>query len=734
MKKKQIKKNKYIIKGYIISVIFIILVAMVLVGGNIYLNAGLTIIPKFKNIEKISWIENNQFIVNEGNNTKKFTIKGVNLGLSLPGTFPTERAIDKKTYLKWFEQIEELGANTIKIYTIADDEFYAALYEYNEINKENPLYLMQGVWIDDEIYTSCEDAFDWRFRRNFLKNSKNVIDAVHGNLELKELEKSGEQKYTYDVSKWVIGYILGIEWETDMISDTDKKHSHKRQYKGKYLHTEKASAFEICLANLTDKILAYEANKYGQSRNFSISNWTITDPFEYGYKEKVLKEKYSKLDVENIKVNNNFKSNQFASYHIYPYYPEFDNNNNSENLYKKYIAKLNIHHKIPVVISEFGVPSSRGISSYEQNKILGRNQGNMNEEEQGNAIISMYEDIMETGSAGAIVFSWQDEWFKKSWNTSKEIDIENLAFWNDAQTSEQHFGLLTFDSGEKESKSYVDGDKSEWEEKDIIQKSEEYNISAKYDEKFLYIMADFKEKNPENEEIFIPIDTTQKTGTKNIKQFNIKTNRDIDFVINIDGKTNSKLFVQDRYEKTRAIYSDRIYKDFDPYSNPPEKDSEKFELVKMILSEQDYYIDFKKIDINTLKNTENSQNKLDKMYSLSQRFETGKLIYGNGNPNSNEFNSLSDYYFGDNFIEIRIPWRMLNFYNPSKMEINDDHYECTEIKGIELEKMYIGIGKRGEKIDLGVLELKGWEKDIAYHERLKKSYYILKKYWEKEGA
>lgn len=724
MKKRQIKKINIFYFFILISIILIIILFS-------YIYVGTTI-PRFKTTEKISWIENNQFVVKKGKTTESIYIKGVNLGLSLPGTYPTERAIDKKTYLKWFEQIEELGANTIKLYTIADDEFYEALYEYNKTNKDNPLYLMQGVWIDDDIYTTSEDAYDLKFRMNFFKNSKNIIDAIHGNLKINDLERSGNQNYVYDVSDWVIGYIFGVEWESDMISSTDKKHLTKRQYRGKYIYTDNASPFEICLAKLTDKALRYEANKYGQSRNFSISNWSMTDPFKYSYEDKKFNEKYSKLDVENIKTNKKFKSNQFASYHIYPYYPEFDSDNSNENLYRKYISKLNSHHQIPVVISEFGVPSSRGISSYEQNINLGRNQGNMSEEEQGNAIVSMYEDIMEAESAGAIVFSWQDEWFKRSWNTLEEVDTENAAFWSDYQTSEQYFGLLSFDPGLEKSKSYPDGDKSEWNKNDIIQEKEEISISSKYDEKYLYILVDLKGKNPKNEELFIPIDTIQKTGVKEASKFNIKTNRDMDFVINVIGKTDSKLFVQDRYEKTKALYSDRIYKKTKQKYSMPKKDSKNFEVVKMILSEKNYYLNNKKIEID--KSIKNKRKILDKLEITSQVYKTGNLIYGNGNPNSKEFNSLSDYCFGDDFIEIRIPWRMLNFYNPSRMEINDDYYEHTDLRSLKINKMYIGIGKYGEKIDLDKLELKGWGKDITYHERLKKSYYILKEYWKKEGA
>ena len=53
-------------------------------------------------------------------------IRGVNLGVGLPGEWATDYAIDEKTYLRWFQYIQELGANTIRVYTLLQDDFYNA--------------------------------------------------------------------------------------------------------------------------------------------------------------------------------------------------------------------------------------------------------------------------------------------------------------------------------------------------------------------------------------------------------------------------------------------------------------------------------------------------------------------------------------------------------------------------------------------------------------------------------
>ena len=158
------------------------------------------------------------------------------------------------------------------------------------------------------------------------------------------------------------------------------------------------------------------------------------------------------------------------------------------NTYYAYLKILNEYHTIPVVISEYGVSTGRGMAQRDVN--TGRNQGNMTEEEQGQAIIECYEDIMAAGSAGSCVFTWQDEWFKRTWNTMHAVDMDNTPYWSDYQTNEQYFGLLAFDPGEEKSVSYVDGDLSEWTKEDIILERDTGFLAMKYDEKFLYFYVD----------------------------------------------------------------------------------------------------------------------------------------------------------------------------------------------------------------------------------------------------
>ena len=86
---------------------------------------------------------------------------------------------------------------------------------------------------------------------------------------------------------------------------------------------------------------------------------------------------------------------------------------------------------------------------------------------------------------------------------------------------------------------------------------------------------------------------------------------------------------------------------------------------------------------------------------------------------------------GGDYIEIKLPWQLLNFSDPSKMQIHDDYYDGNYgIEYINIDKMYAGIGLGKERISLKEIKLKGWGNKVTCHERLKSSYYIMQDLWE----
>lgn len=662
------------------------------------------------------------YIKNQDGQYKEFLIKGVDVASSIAGHNATDYAVNRENWIKWFEQIQEMGANTIRIYTIYNDTFYNAFYEYNS-KREEPLYLIQGIQVSDYANNSSQDAYSREFYGSLKKDSMDVVDVIHGRKNIMFNQMKGSGSYRKDISPWVLGYIVGSEWNSGTVAYTNHNGSYMTNYTGTYFSTAtEVTAFEAMLTKILDEMVSYESKKYKVQRLMSFINDPKDDPFVYEEFYGKQLGKYNYIDAENIVPTNELKSGYFASYRLYEFCPSFANyfsvnqkeelsnilkNLNGELFYDGYTQLLANYHSMPVIITGYGFSSARGADDLD---------GPITEEEQGKALVSTYEDIMKSGCRGAIVSTWQDSWERRTWNTSYAVDVKEAYRWHDIQTNGQGYGILSFDPGKNQSIVYVDGDSSEWQLKDQVFKSDGISISSRYDERFLYLLIE-NEDFTEQTQLYIPIDTTPKSGSRQSENPKMTFERDVDFLLCLNGRNDSRLLVQSRYEVLRGNYLMQISRE-DPFISFPEKDAEKFMPIRMICKNNDLLM-------------ENMTYEEVMAGKLFDTYETGKLIYGNGNPNSNEYNSLADFCYGNGFVEIRLPWQLLNFSNPADMKIHDDYYENYGVEGIHISKLYIGLGKPNEKnpVSMTAIQLKGWMDKVSYHQRLKSSYFILQESW-----
>ena len=484
-----------------------------------------------------------------------------------------------------------------------------------------------------------------------------------------------------------------------------------KDFNGKWLYTKDAKPMEIFLADVGDFAINHETTIYNTQKPIAFANWLTTDVIEH--KNDIDEANtLGDIDEKKIKSKYEFESGLFVSYHVYPYYPDFLNydpkyseyidEKGNKNSYEAYLKDLISHYDDrPVIVSEFGVPTSRGITHEDLSR--GFNQGMVDEISQGNMNKEMLEDIYSTGYAGALVFSWQDEWFKRTWNTMDIDDPDSRAYWMDKITNEQMFGILSFDPGHKKSVSYNDGNTKEWRRKNIISSGENTKLYMKADEEYLYFRINKKELDLESEEVIIPIDITPKSGSNKIDGYELTLNKDADFIIIISKDNKATIKVNEYYDVNDYLFNHNL-KD--------NKQSNKFYTIKQtILGES------KMPETNTI---------IEK-----KEVDIGNLINGNGNPKSKNYNSLSDYIVDGDDIEIRIPWLMLNISNPSERMIVDDFNENKEIKHMNINEIHVGayILESNKLKDSAEMKPFSWDKwDMpVYHERLKKSYYILKK-------
>lgn len=569
-------------------------------------------------ISYIAKVDNTSFYIYSYGKWEKSFIKGVNIGAAKPGTFPGELAITKEEYLRWFKQIADMNADKIRVYTILKPEFYDALYDYNRTSLK-PIYIFQGTWINEDDLAELQDAHNPIIKNGFKEDIKTLIDIIHGKAEIEAKRGHASGVYKKDVSPYVMGWILGLEWDPEFVENTNEINESLNSFDGKI------------------------------------------------------------------------------------------------NTYKAYLKDLIKEHTVPVLVAEFGIPASRGKAH--ENIHMGYNQGDIDEKSQGEMDAAMLQDIYDEGYAGGLVFTWQDEWFKRTWNTM-DLDLpDKRAYWSNPQTNEQEFGILAFDPGEDKSICYVDGDISDWKRDKPLVDTSNMKLYVKSDEKYLYIMGDIKGFDFQNDKVFLPIDITPYSGNLKYNDYNLTFKRPTDMVIVLDNKEGSRIVTDSYYDTFYYLYSKQL-KMIDENTAYEKKDSGIFNPIYLCLNRSLFLPE----DEKTLP---------------LEKYETGKLILGDANPEHKDYNSLADYAVNKDKVEIRIPWQLLNVMDPSTKMIMDDFNEKNKISSLKIEGLYIGgiLTKNNVVTETSNMEVYNWnEWDIpTYHERLKPSYDILKKAFKSIG-
>lgn len=408
------------------------------------------------------------FEVDEGDGWRKMYVRGVNLGAALPGRHPSEFP-DSATYAAWIAAIGELGANAIRVYTIHPPSFYSALAAYNR-SASRAIWLIHGVWAE---LPPGDDFTEAGWEQSFFDEMRRVVDVVHGQARLGHRPGHASGDYTADVSRWTLGYIFGREWEPFSVASFNEKNAALVAFEGRYLRVKHGTPMDVWLARAAEEMIAYETLGFGWQRPIAYTNWPTTDPLTHSTETTKAEElelrarlgetpdrppkEYDNdavsLDPEVVESTAAFEAGTFASYHAYPYYPDFMNldpaysaasSSLGPSNYFGYLRALRRHHeRNAVLISEYGLPAGR-VSAHFQNQ--GWDHGGLTESRVAEGVTRMTREIEEAGMAGGVVFAWIDEWFKKNWLViDLELPADRNRLWLNRLDAEQQYGLIAME-------------------------------------------------------------------------------------------------------------------------------------------------------------------------------------------------------------------------------------------------------------------------------------------------
>jgi hypothetical protein len=528
------------------------------------------------------------------------------------------------------------------------------------------------------------------FEGQFIGEMQRVVDLIHGKARLSPKPGHASGKYTADVSDSTLAYLIGREWEPFSVVDYNRTHPQQTRYRGQFLEVSRGKAMEVWLAKMMDKLISYEMQNYNQQRPVSFTNWPTLDPLfhisestktEEARLRRELKIKLPAgslapaileydndglgLDTNLVQAKPEFKAGLYATYHAYPYYPDFmlydpqysqAKSPLGRSNYYGYLRDLQRHHgNMPVVIAEFGVPTSREIAHLQPQ---GWHHGGHTETAQAEINARLFQEIFQSQMAGGVVFAWMDEWFKKNWMfIDYELPPDRNQLWYNAQDPEQNFGIMAMHPG-KSQKIVLDGSVKDWQSVPPLYTSKSpsstlQTFAATSDEGYLYLKVKTGKIDWKEQQIWIAIDTYNSASGSFVLPGlkDIQTQNGSEFLLQLKGDKTSKLLVHAPYSLFRSRYSSTLVSSTQQQGKFIEIEAEPNRL---------------RVGRNRRVYPAKQVSRSNLQLGSTQRYASGTL----SRPLAN-YNSLADWSYSikNGEIEIRLPWSILNVTDPSSHQV-----------------------------------------------------------------
>lgn len=626
-----------------------------------------------------------RFEVRRGDTWEPLWIKAVNLGAALPGKHPAEFPPNDSTYDAWIALTARMGANTIRVYTVHPPHFYSALDRWNRTHPDSVVWLIHGVWTELPPGRLEERYDDSTWARAFAQEARDVVDLLHGNAALQPRPGHASGLYAVDVSPWVLGYIIGREWEPYSVEAYTKLHPGARDWRGRYVEITQGNALEVWMGRFTEAMIAHEMDRYHAQRPIAYTNWPTLDPLTHPTESSrteeaawlqrrgVVAPEASKeydndviaLDATRWRATTEFPAGVFASYHAYPYYPDFMNLDPGyataqspwgASHYFGYLRELvEYHGTMPVVISEYGVPSSRG-NAHRQPQ--GFDHGGHDEAAQARINARLTREIHAAGAAGAGLFAVIDEWFKKNWLVIDfELPAERNRLWLNPLDAEQNYGIVAMRPGVRDSAITIDGDTADWHGRPPLIRATDATAPVRalhvhHDEAYVYLRLTVDSLDWARRHYLIGIDTyDRQRGDALLPYTRAAAGSGLEFVVDLRGPNDARVLVDRPYNLYRLT----------PIRNA------KPAAVQAVFN-------------RPFRTEANRDGLYDTLWTVPNRRRLGRdgTVFPEQRDDRNRLRhatqgetTLADWYSNaaTRTIELRIPWGMLHVTDPSSRQV-----------------------------------------------------------------
>ncbi len=646
-------------------------------------------------------------ISKEGETFRPFWPIGVNYGHGIPGTSAGEFMATREQIAEFIRTSSDLGANSIRVYTVQSPLFYEELRRHNLDHPDKPLFLLQGAWLpepaEEPDAAGPPNYLSPWIEEHFSDELQKAVDVVHGNRDIPPGSPEYPLNYgraygTYsaDVSPWLLGWLIGREMEPLTMQSTHDLYYAAHcggvpctvEHTGEVMSIADATPSEAFVTKYLDFTAAYEAHRYGETHPIAFSSWPTLDPIDHvvdnGFDDM------ESLDLRKIKVAEAFEAGLFFSYHAYPYYPEFIlheptyqvEDDSGPNSYVGYLRELREHYAgRTLLIAEIGLPSSQGSAHFAAS---GLTHGGLDEREQGEAILRSLRTVTNTGMNGAFLFEVLDEWWKRAWVVERlELPGDRRGLWYNAMSPEQNFGILAMRPGTDENHHEIDGlgrdfptpptTEQDAQNMTVLDAQDQMRtlraLTMDSDEGFLHLLLRVESLDPDGNGVVdwdkvdyvFGIDTLDPDRGDGCfdPMCKLQTERRIEFVLRLSSETDVTLSVDRPYDLVGVWHGFR-----EPWQmyRTVKNDDGMFDLMLTVTNDAFWYAGK---EISPI------------LYQDVGRFRTGTEFT---TTNTNVWYSVEE-----GTIEIRIPWTLLHVTDPSQRMVVDDYVDGVKNAATELQ-------------------------------------------------
>jgi hypothetical protein len=317
--------------------------------------------------------------------------------------------------------------------------------------------------------------------------------------------------------------------------------------------------------------------------------------------------------------------------------------------YYGYLRELVEHHgEMPVLISEYGVPSSRGMAHKQPQ---GWDHGGHDERAQGEIDARLTRDIHASGAAGAVLFAAIDEWFKKNWMVIEfEVPAERNRLWLNPLDAEQNYGIVAMRPGSRDSAIVIDGRADDWKNVPPLMRDaqpDSLDVHAFYvrsDEAYVYLRLDVRGLDWTRRHYLVGIDTYRRDlGDRRFPYTGSVARVGFEFMLHLRGPQDSRLLVDKPYNLYRRVDSSVTLNR--PLRTRPNEDG----------SYDSMFVTSNRRRIGR-----------DGTSYPAYRYDRGLLRFARQSETT-----LADWYADrtNGVIEVRIPWGMLHVLDPSSRSV-----------------------------------------------------------------